>query len=428
MSAEPSTDLVPFRWPSGWTSPELFALVKSGPVNCLVCDTAAAGQPVAEAARRAGLAVRDFDSLAAAPLARLNWATPAPIMTIAEAVWPRVKPGGDSRAAEMAGPTGAPWIDSNSWMARLAAARAPGSRIWLDFAPPQDVVLDQAAYRLAIADAEAAGARWIVTLDSRLASGLAAGNGEARKIWGGLLSTLAFFEEHRAWKAYRHAGPLGIVSTFAGDNEFLGTEVLNLAARRNLLYRIFDRSKADSADFTGLRAVLYVDSEQPAAQLRDKLAAFARGGGLLIVPRALDSVFKGERLLDCAVSGYDLRSLGKGSVAAARQDWDDPYFLAADAHDLVSRRYDPVRLFNAGSLWVHDSVAPGGRGSLVQLVSFTSRPANSIVIRFRNPHRSVAMHTLESRVPAILPPVEVDKNAEYHLPPFSTYTALEVRA
>lgn len=426
--------LVPFRWPASWTDPRLISLLEGGPFNCLVTGGAPAGVP--EAAKKAGLTVMEWPSLGAAPLAKLNWDTTAPRIAITDLVWPRMKPlASGSRDRAQSGPTGSPWIDSNCWVARLAAARAPAKQVWLAFEPPrEEQPPDEGAYRVAIADGSAANARWVVTLDEKLGQALAAGNAEAMKTWRGILSTQAFFEKQSAWRAYVHQGPLAVISTFAGDNELMGTEMLNLAARRNLLYRIVDRSRVLAADLTGQRAALWVDNDPPAAAVAAKLAAYARGGGLLIVPRAVSSLFKGERVLDCPVAGYELRALGKGAVAAAIRDWDDPYFLAIDAHNLVSRRYDPIRMFNGSSYWVHYSVAPSGKDSLIQLVSFAGSRglrggggANDVTIRIPAQHRSVTIHRLDT-APEPLQPVKEDGRIEYHLPQFAVYAALEVRA
>ena len=111
-----------------------------------------------------------------------------------------------------------------------------------------------------------------------------------------------------------------IVSTFSGTNEFLGTEVLNLAARRNLLYRVIDRSAVAAADLTGLRAVLWLDPERPSAPLVDKLDLFAKAGGLLIAERNVAMAFKAGKVLDCPVAGYELQD------ATMLDDW----VLAAD--------------------------------------------------------------------------------------------------
>jgi hypothetical protein len=268
----------------------------------------------------------------------------------------------------------------------------------------------------------------MISLHSALGAGLAAGNADALRIWRSMLDTLSFFEKRRAWRSYMHDGPLGVVSTFSGTNEFLSTEVLNLAARRNLLYRVIDRSALAAADLAGLRAVLWMDPERPSGPLVDKLAAFGTAGGLLIAQRNVALAFQAGKILDCPVTGYDLHAFGKGTLASPLRDWEDPYWVAVEVHNLVSRRYDPIRMFNASSLWVHNSVAPRGQGSLVQLVNFTGRPGGSVSLRIQKPHRSVAIHTLESGGPQPLKPVQVDKTLEYYLPSFSVYAALEVTA
>jgi hypothetical protein len=428
MAAEISPQkLVPFRWPTGWTDAGLVKLLEGGPINCLLPEgSAPLSAAVAETARKAGLVVREASSLTVAPLSQVDWRSPAPVVAISGLVWPSIKLSSSGRSNQAdAGPTGAPWIDSNCWVTRLARVRAPGKTIWLDFTPPKDQVAPgEAASRVAIADSAAAGARWIVNLHDGIGKGLPAGNADAVKTWRGMLATLAFFERHREWASYEPWGSLGVLSTFSGGNEFMGQELLNLAARRNLHYRVLDRSLA-AQNLQDLRAVLYVDSDAPSAELKARLAAFARNGGLLIVPHALASQFPAERPRPCPVIGYELRSLGKGSLAAAARDWDDPYFLAADVHSLVSRRNDPVVLFNSRSLWEHYSVAPAGPSELLQLVGFTGRNNESVSIATARPSRSAALYVPDSDAPTILQPLQVEGRLEYHLPPFSVYAALE---
>ena len=427
--ASSSDSLVPFLWPSAWTDPALVRLLAGSPINCLLFESLAATKPVADAASAAGLTVLEWSALGAAPLEEVRWDSPAPQTVITGLAWPRIKMSPDGSSDVEAGPTGAPWIDSNSWAARLAAVRASRRPVWLGFElAKNDPVPGEASYIIAIADSAASGARWMITLDDGLRQGLPAGNARALKTWRCMLAALAFFEKHRNWVAWERWGSVGILSSFAGKDEFMGHELLNLAARHNLLYRVLDRSVPESQKLEGLPAVLYVDSDPPAAELKAKLDAFARSGGLLIVPRALSAQFPGEQTVPCPVAGYELRSFGKGSVAAATRDWDDPYFLAADVHNLVRRRNDPVTLFNASSLWEHYSVAPDGRGALLQLVAFTSQPNDSVSVAPVRPWRSAAMYTIGSDAPSMLTPVRVEGRMEFHLPPFSYYTALEVRS
>jgi hypothetical protein len=129
-----------------------------------------------------------------------------------------------------------------------------------------------------------------------------------------------------------------------------------------------------------------------------------------------------------------LRPFGKGTVAAATRDWDDPYSLAADAHDLVSRRYDPIRMFNGSSYRTHYSVAPGGNDKLIQLISFAGASrfpgmgrSNEVTVRFPDRHSSVTLYRLDA-APETLRPVKDGDRIEYQLPQFAAYAALEVKA
>jgi hypothetical protein len=425
----PPHELVPFRWPSAWTDPALLRLVQSTPINCLLFDGLDRAKPVADAAKAAGLTVMDWSALGAAPLGEVKWDSAAPYVAITGLVWPQIKRSAHSMDGMDAGPTGAPWIDSNTWVARLAAARAPQRTLWFDFERPKDdPVPAQAAYTIALADTAAAGARWMMSLDAELQKGLPAGNDSALQTWHAIVQALAFFENHRGWTAWEPWAAVGVLSTFAGKNEFLGQELLNLAARRNLLYRVLDRSLPASQKFSGLPAILYLDPDPPAVALQSKLTAFVESGGLLILPHALDAAFPGRKSAFCPVAGYELRGQGKGAIAAAMEDWDDPYFLALDVHNLVRRRNDPVTLFNAGSLWEHYSVAPDGRSDLLQLVGFTSRPYEAVSLALTKPKRQAALYTIGAEQPAIVEPKRVEGRMEIHLPPFSYYAALEFRS
>lgn len=132
--------------------------------------------------------------------------------------------------------------------------------------------------------------------------------------------------------------------------------------------------------------------------------------------------------MPCLVAGYELRQVGKGAVAAATDNWEDPYFLAADVHNLVRRRNDPVTLFNAGSLWEHYSVAPEGRAALLQLVGFTSQPYQAVSLAVAHPRRVAALYTIGAEQPTLLEPKRVEGRLEFHLPAFSYYAALEFRS
>jgi hypothetical protein len=154
-----NAEWTPMRWPGSWKSPSALGLLKGTPINWLLVDMDAGLAPVIEQAKQAGLNVAEI----AAP--------PAGIV-ILSGEWPGVAMARGGGAS--AGPTGAPWVDTNSWKIRLEAARRPGANIWVD-APPKGPRVSAGSYRTAIADAAASGGRWVISLDTELAAQLAAG-------------------------------------------------------------------------------------------------------------------------------------------------------------------------------------------------------------------------------------------------------------
>lgn len=402
-----AAERVPMRWPAGWKDPAALELLKGTPVNCVV------------AGRQAGLLKE--------PAAKLGIAVveaPPEDVAVVDGVWPGMRLSqGRRRDDADSGPTGAPWIDSSGWIIRLARARS-GKPVWAAFDPPKDAgTPGPESYQLAVADVAAAGGWWMISLDEATAAALARRESAALQTWRKIAAAAAFFEKHADWRGYTPMGPLAVISDFSGDNEFLSTEVLNLAARRNLLYHVVDKTRAAQFDLTGLRAALWVDKDPPSPALFEKLTAFAKGGGLVIAPAAVAAKFAGTPA-ESPIHTYEVRSFGKGRVAAPKKEWDDPFILAADAHMLISRRHDPVNIFNAGSIYAHCSRR--GADGLVQLVNFARRgSANLVSVGVTRKYARARLHLLEAE-PAPLDPVPSQRGVEFHLPPFPLYAALEL--
>jgi hypothetical protein len=230
-----------------WHRPDALEVLHGSPVNCLIVSWAGNVSedtqqqrtlaPLIGAARERGLKVlglvaEGVDEQRSEASARAAGCEGV-IRETVKGVWPGVQTGHGSEASS-AGPTGAPWIDSNGWTLRLAAARQPGAPGWLWFDPPEDQELRPESYLVAAADAAAFGGRWVVSLQSTLRSGISARSAEALETWSRLAKTLSFFEEHAGWRDLSSRALLGILSDFSGDNEALAGEVLNLSTRRGL--------------------------------------------------------------------------------------------------------------------------------------------------------------------------------------------------
>ena len=82
------------------------------------------------------------------------------------------------------------------------------------------------SYPAAVCDSEAAGSRWVISLDDSLRAGLAAGNSAARDTLKQIGAASGFFRNHREWKAFHSLGVVGVISDFTGENFEMSGEIL----------------------------------------------------------------------------------------------------------------------------------------------------------------------------------------------------------
>ena len=346
-----------------------------------------------------------------------------------EALWPGTRPLKRGPGVDaMSGATARPWVDSNAWYVRLVRTLLEPRALWLAFDPPDTgSVVAEAAYLQAIADTEVYGARWMVSLDPHLRASLLDRNSPALETWAGIARSLAFFERHRAWASYRPEGQLGVVSDFAGANEFQSFEVLNLLARQSSLYRIVEKRRALLTPLEGLDSVLYVDEAPPARDLVEKLRAFAEAGGTLITPPGWEE--RGEREEEAGIPRYRVFRHGRGRIAVALEVAADPQALAEDAQLLTSHRHDRVRVFNLGTGTYHCVTGEDGRSGVLHAFDFpTPYRRGPVTVWFRHPWAEGRAWTVGAPEAAPVERAAVEHGVEFHLPPVPVYSALEVSA
>ena len=369
----------PLRWRGTWNRAAAEKLIAGTPVDCIVAGDRIVYPSAAE--------------IQAAPLDKIRWDAPPEVLCITGAAWPRVRTG-EGRDEAAGGPTGIPWVDANGWIAQLAHAVAPEKAIWIAPEPPQagDVIRPD-AYALAVADSAAFGATPLLTLDDELLR-----RGEA---WRRFTAALAFFKRHAEWRSYQPVARLGLVSAFT---DTVAQEILNLAARRHLPYRLLPKSRCTTASFEGLAAVAYLDDDLPAAPLAASLGEFGRHALLIASPKVAPRI-----------------------GASVAREWDDPYAIAAEIHVLMSRRQDVHRLYNATSCNSFYAVAPGGRAGVVHIVNYSLQPGtHAVTLWLERPWREARLWTLDSSAP--LKPVRAARGIELPLPPFGPYAAIELGA
>ena len=263
----------------------------------------------------------------------------------------------------------------------------------------------------------------MVSLDPSLRVGLAEGRPQARETWARIARGLAFFEAHPAWRTREPVGQIGVLSDYAGANELMAFEVLNLLARRSGLFRVLRATGAGAAPLEGLDSVLCLDSTPPAPALASRLYAFAEAGGTLVTPPGWEP--RGVPDESAALPRFRLYRCGRGRLAVARGDFGDPDLVAEDAQLLTSHRRDRVRVFNLGFGQFHYATSADGREGVLHALAFPSPYRRTATTAwFRQPWARGRFLTVDAEAGARR--VTIDGGVEFHLPPVPAYAALEV--
>jgi len=394
----------------------------------------AAAIAAGRAAGLAAVAVQDFKGQTDFPIipwgerSKMPWDAPGPVLAASGNVWAGVSMPG---SGDSAGPTSVPWLDSNGWFVQMARARTQ-KPLWLMFDPPgKGRILTAANYQTAICDAEITGGRWAISLDETLCAGLAEGNAAARETFSRIGATIAFFGRHAAWQTFRPRGVFGVVSDFTGDNYDMSGEILNLAARRNLQFRVIWKSQAIEQAFTGLKALIYADQAAPEGPLRRKLMDFAQQGGLLITGPKWG--LEGTPTDPGFDTQFAVRNFGKGRLAVAKGDLTDAYQVAVDAQFLVSHANDLVKVYNSSSSGCTLVMgSPDGKRTLVQVLAFaTGRGSSARTVWVREKYRTASLWSIGAAAPLRIEPVPADEyfGVECQIPAtVPGYFALEFEA
>jgi hypothetical protein len=428
-------DWVPARWKSLET--KTLELVSGTPINCLLLEwnavgktqlpgfaAAATGRSVAtlavirpgadavEAARDAmrakisgivlegdfprGTAGRVRDSLAdsKAPVieitarSAMKLDSSSPIVGTDQGVWPGIQVLKDGAAK--AGPSGSPWIDTNSGF--LRAAGAFGHTVWLGNLPPPNTVVTGERYLQAIGDAAMSGARWIVALDDDFSRRLYQNEPLALRDWKSITQLLKFYEGHAEWRSFHPAGQLAVVQS-AENGALLSGGILDMIGSRHTPVRAVPPQKLTQEALAGASMTVDVDSETLTAEQRDVLRSFTRSGGtLLSAPKGWKSP---------APTTPDQITLDEKELKRLDELWHD-------INAMIGRRNLGARLFNVSTMLSNLLTSADAKEVLVHLVNYASYPVDSVTVHLLGDWKHARLYTPDGKEREI----EVYKNDE----------------
>jgi hypothetical protein len=309
-------------------------------------------------------------------------------------------------------PSSQPWIESNIWLVRSFHIASPSRPVWISSQIETPSAID---YARAVADAAAAGGRWIVTLDDALRAKLRARDASALEAWRRLSSYLKFAEGHAAWRALAPYGNVGILLDPASTKPELTDEYLKLATRRQMPYHLVERSRLNAATVAKFRAIVATELDPPSAAERKLLQEFAENSGLVIAAPSWGGAPKTEPFAEIPA--------GKGRVVVYKDP--DPEAVARDLKELLSDDDLGVVPFNVPSIITFASGGGPGQPLLVQLVNYFDHPVEAITLRVAGKFRSARTETPEG--PAIDLPLRYDEGrTEVTIPELSLWAAVSM--
>jgi hypothetical protein len=423
-----AAEWIPLYWPASWRDTSLLSLLEGSPVNCLLLEQANPELQAAITSKGLTCIPPGDARVSWKALKEVDWRTSEPLVCVGDAFWPDLAQKGASGSVD-AGPTGAPWLDANGWIVQLARTRGQGKTVWIKSDPPENLAnLTAESFQLCVTEAAAYGARRPAWITPSFAEQVAAKQERAVAGWKKLMDTIAWVETRRARMGWPVMASMAVISDYSGANEYLSTEVLNLSARQGFSVSPVETGKLRSDDLKSRKGALYLDDAPPPDSALTVLQRFVESGGLLVCTRTAAEKLKGLRApVPANVDRFAIAACGKGRVAVAKDGFDDPWILADDAHTLLSRRFDPVRLFNGGSLTWHATQSSDGKRSLVHLLNYTKRPSwNTVSLMPTFPITGASVHILGEAEPKRLELQREAGNREVYIPRFPIYAAVEL--
>lgn len=421
LSAASLADWVPTRWIS--SNPKSLDLLTDTPINCLLLErdqwsralveeaarrniaTLGVIRPSARAAEEArgvleqhltGLVLEgEFPAATVEQLRQAAAARSAPLIQLQpryalrlegreeilgtyQGVWPGLQVQEETGTTH-AGPTGSPWINTNTGFLRFARA-ASRAQFWIGNLPPEKKPPDPHQYLHAICDAAMIGARWIVALDSAFATQLLAGDAKALQNWQRMGNYLRHFETHKQWRSLPPYGQLAVVQD-ADSGGLLAGGILDMIAVKHTPVRAVPRARLAGTDaLSGARMAVNVDAEVLTPEQKEALRNFARGGGTLLT----------------APPGSKLPPPQADEITLSKEELEKIDNLWRGVNTMIGRENLGVRLFNVSAMLSHLLAEDGGKRLVLHLVNYTDYPVENITAQFPGKYAKATLITPES--------------------------------
>lgn len=304
---------------------------------------------------------------------RMRFDSGAPILGAFQGVWPGVQVQAEGAAAK-SGPSGAPWINTNTGFLRFARAATTAS-IWISNVPPANTAVGLSQYLHAVGDAGMTGARWVVALDDDFNRRLLAREPAALKDWRQIGEHLKYYEDHKDWRAMRAHSNLALVED-ADTGALLSGGVLDMIAVKHTPVRPVPHRSLTPASMQGAKMAVDVDPSALTPDQREVLKTFTRSGGTLLT----------------GPPGWKFAGLRKDEITLAKADLDRLDEIWKELNSLTGRTNLGARLFNVSSMLSNLLEAREGTQLVLQLVNYTDYPVENVTAHVLGKFRRAVLY------------------------------------
>lgn len=406
-------DLIPARWASN--NPATLETVAMTPVNCLLLedsvwslefnDRAAkrgistmavlhpAGPPLAaqkladlhftgavlEGAFDPAVRERLLKSLADARLpaieltlrSEMKFGGPAPVIGTYQGVWPgiQIEEDGKTKAA----PSGAAWIDTNTGFLRFARA-ASTAAVWIANQPPQARTYPATRYIQAIGDAEIAGARWVVSLDSEFTGKLLAGDKSTVDGWRQIGKVLEYYESRKDWRDGQPFAKLALVED-SDSGALLSGGILDMIATKHTPVLPVPKDRLEAGSLAASQMAVDVDPAALNPSQKEVLRAYTRAGGTLLT----------------GPPGWKFPMPAKGQIVLEANDLKRLDDIWRELNAMTGRKNLGARLFNVSSMLSNVLELRARNEVIVHLVNYSDFPVENVTVHVLGAYKSAVL-------------------------------------
>lgn len=330
--------------------------------------------------------------------------------------WPRVRLNSVTMrddVLQVSSRTAQPWVDSNAFLVRIAAASRDDKPLLLSYAWEPITVADTHQgpaledYLVAIAEAGSFGSDLVLPLHEGFQRSLLLGKPAARAEWQQIRRYLDFY----SWdlpRRYRRISNIGVVTA----DPMNWVEVLRLLTRHNLPFEVLPPDRLQGGNLEGFALTIVLDPLKE-AQIQ-QLSAFARKGGTVV----LNGPAQGFKWEDAAPlvkndhqTGY---RVGEGRVLQLVDAIGDPDEFAKEMREVLGPDGRVVDVWNGITVLIAPYQDPMGDTVLVTALNY-AHEAQPIQLRVRGAFSLVYYESPESE-PALLPFRQRDGHTEFVLP------------